>query len=657
MTGAKSATGTDYCLGMSTINSSSTLLGDLFLMPFFTHDLWTSKMILSRSNNSYTINSTLPIRNNRLFYTPGFLNMSNISLLETQIQQQEVHTVEEYSLLPESSVCVRYPENAFPSYHNLTQVVERTTPLLTRQASVHESLSQKPPENIWDMLVGLLGTEQISNSSKCARKTSASYFDEECDIVEVDACVTSHQASHSQKHLGVNIYSPEISTDVGYKNLIRALESNVQSTTKPSILVEDCSKSIYSSLFHTEIKGDNCAAGCERKKEASSLCDSESLLESSLTALEGRVIVSGNRDTMDCRNNETNILSTFKRVPINKRELQIPTASMQVKTKVQEKSIKPKSSTSMVVKKQQAFQKQRKKLRKRKLPGNMSTEFENKLLMVKSEDVEGMTKEKFEGSLSLHLSFKETDVNEHCIEAIVMSLPKIVESTSLSKITFINLQEEEILMCTDTMMKLSNLLIKSKILHLILMKNQKVVSNYPDTVIIKLDAQLKLSLESGFDLDCNVDSIWGHMASFKQNPHITGLLLLPKDLKLQDALSRNSGVLHTTDSRTIRDIMNSTKPLLKISKSLEVYEDGTSTVCKKSKSLVLQLDFTGLGHNDKFLENQEGLSIDNSTQATEEDSSWSAAIVEEFVPPQEQLKLLLHSSHCQLPKVWLSKYV
>ncbi|MPC54673.1 hypothetical protein E2C01_048597 [Portunus trituberculatus] len=82
--------------------------------------------------------------------------------------------------------------------------VERTAPLLTGQASMHESLNQKPPENIWDMLVGLLGTEQSSSYAKNARNTSIFYLDEECNVAKDDACVSSHQASHSQEQLGIN---------------------------------------------------------------------------------------------------------------------------------------------------------------------------------------------------------------------------------------------------------------------------------------------------------------------------------------------------------------------------------------------------------------------------------------------------------------------
>ncbi|XP_063860676.1 uncharacterized protein LOC135101032 [Scylla paramamosain] len=656
---------------MSTTKSSSTLLGDVAPMPF-THDLWTSEMVLSRPSNSFTINSSLPLQNSGLFYTPGLLNMSNISVLETQVQlQQQIQPVKGYSLLPEHSAYVRDPANAFPRYHNLPQMVERTAAQLPGQASGHESSSQRPPGNIWDMLVSLLGTEQSRNSAKSAENISTSYLNEECYIGKADAYVTSHQASHSQKQLSVNSYStstvPVISTDVAYQNLVRVLESDVQPTTKPSILMmENCSENVYSHLFHTEIKDGQCAPDREEKTEVGPLCASESLSKTPLIASEGRVIVSKSSDIMSNRNNETNIFSIFKRannvVPVNNREDQLPAASVQITTIMQEKSINPKSSTSMVVKKQQAFQKQRKKPRKTKLYGKVSTEAKNKLFFVKPEAVEEITKEKSERCLSVHPGFEQTAINEQCIEETVMPLPRTVESTSLSKITSINLQcwdeEKEILMWTDTMIKFLNSLPKSERLYSIQVKNQRDESNPQDTVIIKLDAQLGLSLESGFGLDSNVNSIFGHVASLKKNPHITGLLLLAEGPKLQNVLSKYSEVLHMLDSRNIRDEVNSTKPLVKISKSLKVYEGGTSPVCKKSKSLALQVDFTGIVHHDKFMESQEGPSVNSPTQArlqaAEGDSSQSAVTVEETVPPQEQLKLLLHSGHCQLPE--LMKY-
>lgn len=87
--------------------------------------------------------------------------------------------------------------------------------------------------------------------------------------------------------------------------------------------------------------------------------------------------------------------------------------------------------------------------------------------------------------------------------------------------------------------------------------------------------------------------------------------------------------------RNIRDALNSIKSLVNVKKSLEVYEGCTSSVCKISGySLVLQVDSTGLEHHDKFLESQEGLSVDSPTyaylQTPEEYSSQSAVTVVMF---------------------------
>ena len=654
---------------MSTTNFNEAIYRDLLPMPL-THDLWTSGISSATPSNFLTSNSVMSLGNNNFLYSPEQFYISDIPPFERQMQPLElIQPMEGCSLLSESSVGVRDAACSLPGYH-FSQMVGTATPQLRWQASVYKPsldvLAEKPTENIWDMLVGLLGTEQGTDSINISERSSTAYLEKKNYFTKADVCITSLQAGKNQ----------EEPTDVGYQNSIKVLGDDVQVTEKQSDMMKNASKIVFRHKFHTE--SEECH--CEEITENGPLSASQYSPKSLLVAPDEKVNASKRSETIYNRNNNSTSKRASDLVPDKDHKGdQLSTGFMHLTKIMQPKSINSKSSPSMP--------KQRKKLRKTKHQGKVSIRAKDKLSLTRPEAGEKMAKQKPRECLSFHPVSNQTPENEQFIKDPVIQLPRIVDNVSLNKITSIKMQccdeKEDAFMWRNTMMKFLNPFFKYERLHSLLMNNHNDDENYSSSnVVIKLNEQPMLALES-----CNNDirSMFEHMKSFNQNSHATALPLsaqvsesqsafffksfnlnshataLPLSAQVpesQSALSKSPKMSQITNLWNITDPVSLMKPLIQI-KSLEdeeVHRDDTFSFCKTWKSPFLQGDCSGLVPNNQLLTKGGWNDHSNAQVCLQEAGSVSnqfAATMEESFSPECQLKLLLHAGHCQLSKVWL----
>lgn len=660
---SKESTETDSFLGMSTTNSSQASFRELFPVPL-TYDPWTCGIASSKPGICLTSNPVMPLRNSNWFYAPGLLHISDIPPLGRQVQPYKnvlSEAVEVSSLLSEPSLYVRDAACTLPGYHNLPQMAGRTAPQLKWQAAVYEpsvdvSCEKPPTGNVWDMLVGLLGKEQSTDFVNTTGKISTSCLDGKHYFSKADVSITSLQTGSNQEDSIVNSYQQAISANVGYQNSVKVFGGDVYMTEKQrNMKLNNTNHVAHRHQFPTANEDCQCASLCEQKVKIGPLCGSTC----PLVAPDEKVNASITREIMSNRNNETLFKRTNDLVPVKIHEDNQQSAAFMHVTKVaQQKSISSKSNTSKSRRKGLVLSKQRKKLKKTKLCMKVTLKARDKLPFPKTG--EERSEQKPNGYLSIHTDFGPTVESEKFIQDPVIQPSRTVGNASLSKITSITMQccdkEKDVFMWPGTMMKFLNPLPKYERLHSVLMNNHKDESGTSNAVVLKFDVQSRLSLESKFGHDDVRRPLLGHTESFNQNSHFTELLMSAQVPELQD-MSKSSKLSQITSLWDLRGAVNLREPLVDELKSLEdrVHEAGTFSVCKMKSSPFLQVDCDGLVPHDELLESQERQNVHSPAQVclqgTEGNSNQFAATMEEMFPPEQQLKLLLHAGHCQLPEV------